>query len=157
MFRHTLAFAVLAGGIGFGAALAATPRPSAVQVPSSLQHTFLVFFEEDKAGLTPEGRDIMHSAARAARNMGAVSVSIMVPSSQAGLAQARSQAVKAALLQDGVKARAIVNAGQPQDIAYADADPVVRAWLDRRAVVVLTPAPDAASGPQARLIDDVIR
>jgi outer membrane protein OmpA-like peptidoglycan-associated protein len=158
MFRYAMTLAAAVGLAGLGTALAATPRPATtIAAPSPLQHTFLVFFEEDKAGLTPEGREILQTAARAAKGMGPVQVAVMVPSNQDGLAEARARALRAELVRDGVKPRAIANAGQPQDIAYANADPIVRAWLDRRAVVVVSPAPDAGSGPQARLINDILR
>ena len=155
MIRYALTLAAAVGLASLGTALASTPHPPAA-AHAPLEHTFLVFFEEGKTGLTPEGREILQVAARTAKDMGPVQVAIMVPAAQ-GLTDARARALKAELLRDGIKARAIASAGQPQDIAYGDADPTVRAWLDRRAVVVVSPAPDAGSGPQARLVNDVWR
>ena len=151
MFRIILPLAT-ASIMGLGAAMASTPRPTVTPGNAELQHTYLVFFESGRPGLTPEGRQILHSAALTAKGLGAVRVAVMVPSDdRAGLAEARAQAVKSELVHDGLASRAIANAGQPQDGNYADADPTVKEWLGRRAIIVVSPAPDAGTGPQARL------
>ena len=69
----------------------------------------------------------------------------------AALAQGRARSVKAELVRDGAKPRSIIDASPPEDIAYANADPVIRAWLDRRAVVVVSPVPGAAGGEQSEI------
>ena len=93
------------------AAPAPPPPPPAAVVPS--QQTFIVFFEFDKSTLTPDGRQVVDSAAAAFRQ-GRSNVAIAGYTDLAGtqqynlaLSKRRADAVKAALVEDGVPAAAI--------------------------------------------------
>ncbi len=93
------------------AAPAPPPPPPAAVVPS--QQTFIVFFEFDKSTLTPDGRQVVDSAA-AAFKQGRSNVAIAGYTDLAGtqqynlaLSKRRADEVKAALVRDGVPAAAI--------------------------------------------------
>jgi len=80
--------------------------------------------------------------------MGQVKVRVilsMASDSTAALSQGRARVVRAELVRDGVKTRSIGNAERPDDVAYANADPAIRAWHDRSAVVKISPIPNMAS------------
>jgi hypothetical protein len=141
-------------GLASGASAAPAPPSAGFSEKPGLEHTYLVFFENGKASLTPEARDILRSAVRTAHTMRQAQVRLMVPTGGAdgaALARGRARSVKAELIRDGAKPRSIIDASPPEDIAYANADPVIRAWLDRRAVIVVSPVPGAAGGDQAGL------
>jgi outer membrane protein OmpA-like peptidoglycan-associated protein len=136
-----------------GAAQATIPKsplPDAA-APSDLDHTYMVFFEAGKAGLTPQARQVLYVAARRAHEMHEVEVRVMVSTAEGvtKLSQSRARAVRAELVRDGVSPRSIGNANRPEDVGYANADPVIRTWLDRSAVVQLSPLPDTDSDRQA--------
>jgi hypothetical protein len=151
MVRLPLAVAVLAGAIV--AAQASVPKTSAPNraAPSDLDQTYLLFFEAGKASLTPQARQILRVAALRAHSMPQVAVRVMVPTeanSVTVLAQNRARAVKAELVRDGVKSRSIGNADRPEDPTYSNSDPIARAWLDRSAIVKISPLPMADSDRQ---------
>jgi OmpA-OmpF porin, OOP family len=88
----------------------AVPGPAAV-VPA--QQTFIVFFEFDKSSLTPDGRKVVDAAAAAFKS-GKTGVAIAGYTDLAGtqqynlaLSKRRADAVKEALVRDGVPAAAI--------------------------------------------------
>ena len=93
------------------AAPAPPPPPPAAVVPS--EQAFIVFFEFDKSSLTPDGRQVVDSAA-AAFKQGRSNVAIAGYTDLAGsqqynlaLSKRRADAVKDALVRDGVPASAI--------------------------------------------------
>ena len=148
MVRLSLAVALLVGTMG--TAQPSIPRPASpdAAAPSDLDQTYLVFFEDGKASLTPEARQILQIAARRAHTMGPVKVRVMLSMAsdgRAALLQGRARAVRAELVRDGVKTRSIGTAERPEDVAYANADPAIRAWRDRSAAVKISPLPNIAS------------
>jgi type IV pilus biogenesis protein CpaD/CtpE len=151
MIRISVAAVALVGAIG--AAQASIPKPTSPEAsaPSDLDHTYLVFFEAGKARLTPEARQTLHVAARQAHVMHQVRVRVMVSTANGTtvLSQSRARAVTAELVRDGVKPHSIGNASRPDDLAHAIADPMVRAWSDRSAVVKISPLPIADGDRQA--------
>jgi len=147
MFRPLLISALIAGT--FGSAMAAnvqTAKNAGAEKVAALpparptDRTYMVFFETGKASLAPEGREIVRDAATAAREMQQPQIRVMVPgegADAAGLAQSRARSVKAELVHDGMRPETIEVAGEPQ-AAPATGDPVLKEWVDRRAVIVLS-------------------
>lgn len=126
-----------------GALLAAVVSDAQAALPphTLVSHTYLVFFQSGRDQLTPEGREILRDAALAARDMPDVRLRVMVSSegrNSQSLSERRADAVKDELVRDGVKPNVIVANGQPAELIYADLDPTVRQWLDRRAVIELS-------------------
>ena len=147
MVRLSLAVALLVSTMG--TAQTSIPRPPSpdAAAQSDLDQTYLVFFEDGKASLTPQARQILQIAARRAHTMGQVKVRVMLPMASDGTAallQGRARVVRAELVRDGVKTRSIGNAERPEDVAYANADPAIRAWRDRSAAVKISPLPNMA-------------
>jgi outer membrane protein OmpA-like peptidoglycan-associated protein len=151
MIRLSLAVTVLVSAIG--AAQAYVPKsPSPVAAaPSDLDYTYMVFFEAGNASLTPQARQILQIAARRAHAMREVKVRVMVSTAEGvtALSQSRARAVRAELVRDGVNSRSIGNTNRPEDVGYANSDPLIRTWLDRSAVVKFSPLPNADSDRQA--------
>src|SRR5690242_12264512 len=148
MVRLSLTLATLVSAIGVTQAAIPSALPANVAVQSTPDHSYFVFFEAGKAGLTPEAREIVHSAAQRAHATGRSKVRVMLPpgaNSATMLSRNRARAVKAELERDGVKPGSIGNAGQSEDVAYAHADPMVRAWLGRCTIVEVAPVPNADS------------
>ena len=87
------------------------PPPPAPVVPS--EQAFIVFFEFDKSSLTPDGRQVVDSAASAFKqgrsNVAIAGYTDLAGSQQYNLAlsKRRADAVKDALVRDGVPASAI--------------------------------------------------
>jgi outer membrane protein OmpA-like peptidoglycan-associated protein len=113
---HTVMFGVR---YEFGAAPAPAPTPVAAPAappPAAVapqKQVFIVFFEFDKSALTPDGRKVVDSAASAYKS-GKSGVAIAGYTDLAGsqqynlaLSKRRADAVKTALVQDGVPASAI--------------------------------------------------
>ena len=148
MVRLSLAVALLVGTMVTAQPSIPRPTSSDAVAPSDLDQTYLVFFEDGKASLTPQARQILQVAAHRAYTMGQVKVRVilsMASDSTAALSQGRARVVRAELVRDGVKTRSIGNAERPDDVAYANADPAIRAWRDRSAVVKISPIPNMAS------------
>jgi OOP family OmpA-OmpF porin len=87
------------------AAPAATPAPT----PAMAKQEFIVFFDFDKANLTPEGQKIVDAAAAAYKKGGSAKISLAGYTDLAGtapynlkLSQRRAETVRAALVKDGV-------------------------------------------------------
>ena len=147
---------------GIATVIGLTSTVSAAHAPPSagfsekpgLEYTYQVFFENGKARLAPEARDILRSAVRTAQTMRQAQIRVMVSTGGTdgpALAQGRPRSIKAELVRDGAKPRSIIDTNPPEDIAYANADPVIRAWLDRRSVIVVSPVPRALGGELAGL------
>src|SRR5882757_9374910 len=104
MVRLSLAVALLVGTMG--TAQPSIPRlasPDAT-APSDLDQTYLVFFEDGKASLTPQARQILQVAARRAHTMGQVKVHVilsMASDGTAALLKGRARVVRAELVRDG--------------------------------------------------------
>ena len=146
MLRPLLITALMACTFGGAIADVQTANAPAAEKVAALppahptDRTYMVFFETGKASLAPEGREIVRDAATAAREMQQPQIRVMVPgegADAAALAKSRARSVKAELVHDGLKADAIEVGGQPE-AAPATGDPVLKEWVDRRAVIVLS-------------------
>ena len=133
----SLTASLAAGAAGHGSLQqAALPQKAPAQ-------TYLLFFEAGKDKLAPEGKEIVADAASQARMMQDGQIRIMATGEGANpdaLARQRAEAVKQELVRDGLKPGAIVAGGAPSNMVYADADPTVKNWLNRRAVIVISKA-----------------
>jgi outer membrane protein OmpA-like peptidoglycan-associated protein len=151
MVGKSLAVAVLVSVIG--AAQASVPKsPSSdATTTSDLEHAYIVFFEAGNASLTPGARLILHVAAHRAQAMREAKVRVMVSTAEGVtvLSQSRARAVRSELVRDGVRQRSIDDTDRPEDVGYANADPAIRTWLDRSAVVKISPLPNALSARRA--------
>ncbi len=121
----------------------AAPVPRAAPAPAAMApaQTFLVFFEFDKASLTPQGRQVVEAAAAAYREHGAATVSVAGYTDRAGpaaynmrLSRRRADTVRGALVGDGVPADVI------QVSAYGEEHPRV-------------PTPDGVREAQNRRVE----
>jgi outer membrane protein OmpA-like peptidoglycan-associated protein len=119
---------------------APAPAPKAVQPKE-----FLVFFDFDRAELTPEARDIVKSAADSAKASGAARIVLTGHADRAGpanynlgLSQRRADAVKAELIRLGLTTADITTQ------AKGEAEPLV-------------PTADGVPEPQNRRVEIVIR
>jgi len=149
MVRSIVAAAVFLSAVATGQASVPKSSPPDATAPSDLGQSYLVFFEAGKASLTPQARQVLRIAAQRAHELRQVKVSVIVPTVTVGprrLLQSRARAVKAELVRDGVKPRSIGNADQPENVSNPDL--TVRAWLDRSAVVKISPLPIADSNRQ---------
>jgi hypothetical protein len=78
-----------------------------------------------------------------------VRIIVSTAEGETALSQTRAGAVRTELIRDGVKPRSIDVANRPEDVGNASADPAIRTWLDRSAVVKILPLPNADSVGQA--------
>lgn len=146
MVRYSLALAAIVGAIGLADAAVPVSRPADPPMQPPLMQSYIVFFETGKAGLTPEARQILQSAARQAHAMRQAKLRVMMPGGgEAALMQKRARILKTELVRDGVKPRNIDNADKPQNVDFTNGDPVLRAWLDRSATIEILPLPASDS------------
>ena len=136
----------LAASIGLIAALNAVaaeraPHQLAAVPQKAPSQTYLLFFEAGKDRLAPEGKEIVADAASQAKMMQDGQIRIMTAGEGVtpdALARQRAEAVKQELVRNGLKPGAILAGGAPSNLVYADADPTVKNWLNRRAVIVIS-------------------
>jgi outer membrane protein OmpA-like peptidoglycan-associated protein len=136
------ACAALTASLAAGAAERAPVQQAALPQKAPAQ-TYLLFFESGKDRLAPEGKEIVADAASQAKMMQDGQIRIMTTGEGVHpdqLARQRAEAVKQELVRDGLKPGAIVAGGTPSNLVYADADPTVKNWLNRRAVIVISKA-----------------
>jgi len=123
------------------AAQPAPAPPPRVQVPSR----YLVFFEFDRADLTPEGRQVVQQAATASKTNNVVRLEVTGHADRSGsdaynqrLSQRRAATVKTELVRSGVR----------------EADIAVFAKGEREPLV---PTPDGVREPQNRRVEIVFK
>ncbi len=116
------------------------PRPAAVQPTTQ---NFIVFFEFDKATLTPDGQKVVDAAASAFKN-GKTSVSLTGYTDLSGtaqynlrLSQKRAEAVRSALIKDGVAANVITTAARGKENPRVPTADGVREPQNRRVEIVM--------------------
>ena len=137
MIRWSLVLAALVGVAGLAQASIPSAPPTDTGAGFSPHNTYLVFFETGKYSLTPEAQVILHRAAQGAQAMRPTKVRVTLPISLGGataLSQNRARAVRTELARDGVTQLSIGN-------SYSSAaNPIIRTWLDRAAIVEVSPA-----------------
>jgi hypothetical protein len=151
MVRMMLVFAALVGTVGMARATVPVSHPGDSPAQSSPDRSYVVFFTDGKATLTPQAREVLHTAARQAHAMRQAKVRVILPRDFNGawaLLQNRARAVKTELVRDGVKARSIGNAIQPVNDAYTNSEPGLRTWRDRSTIVEVVPLPNTYSDGQ---------
>lgn len=127
---------------------AAAPAPAASPAPAApvrADQSFLVFFDFDRSNLTPEATGVIRRAAELARRGGTARIVITGHADRSGsdaynmaLSQRRANAVRDALVRDGVPGNRI------STTARGEAQPLV-------------PTPDGAREPQNRRAEIVIQ
>ncbi|CAA7626793.1 Outer membrane protein and related peptidoglycan-associated protein [Candidatus Terasakiella magnetica] len=124
--------------------VAPTPVPTPVVKPAAVQKNFMVFFDFDKAAITPEANRIIQQAAAAAKANSATRIDLSGHTDMAGsdkynqaLSQKRGNAVKDQLIAQGVPAAQIVV------VAKGKSSPLV-------------PTPDGVREPQNRRVEIIL-
>ena len=124
------------------APVAAPPAPAPVAVAPS-QQMFIVFFEFDKSALTPDGKKVVDAAAAAFKS-GKSGVAIAGYTDLAGtqtynlaLSHRRADAVKAALVKDGVPASAVSEAWHGKENPRVPTADGVREPQNRRVEITM--------------------
>ena len=117
---------------------AAAPKPP--QQP----RTFMVFFDFDKATLTPGALNIVREAAKAEKANGNARIDCVGHTDSAGasaynmaLSLRRANAVKDALVQEGVPSASITVLGRGEDALLVATGDAVREPQNRRVEIVL--------------------
>ncbi len=130
-------------------AAAAPPPP-----PPPMQHTFTVFFDWDRANLTPDAGPIVEAAASTFKSGPPVSVQVTGYTDTSGspaynqqLSERRAQSVASALEQDGVPQTALAVSGQGQNDLRVPTPPGVREPQNRRVEIIEGGAPGAMPPP----------
>jgi len=131
--------------VPMAAAPAPTPAPAPVVKPApALQKNFLVFFDFNKADVTPEASKIITQAAGAAKQGGATRVSLTGHADRSGsdkynqaLSLKRGNAVKDALVKQGIPADQIAVVGKGESDPLVAPPDGVREPQNRRVEIVL--------------------
>jgi OOP family OmpA-OmpF porin len=121
------------------AAPAATPAPT----PAMARQEFIVFFDFDKANLTPEGQKIVDAAAAAYKRGGSAKISLAGYTDLAGtapynlkLSERRAETVQAALVKDGVPSGQIATSWHGKDNPRVPTADGVREPQNRRVEIM---------------------
>jgi OmpA-OmpF porin, OOP family len=122
--------------------------------PPPPQTTFTVFFPWDSAELTPEGGQIVQSAAGAFKSGPPITVQVTGYTDTSGspaynqrLSERRAQSVASALVQDGVPQAALAVSGQGQNDLRVPTPAGVREPQNRRVEIVEGGAPPGPGAP----------
>src|SRR5579864_273356 len=127
---------------------APAPQPAPVAQPAPppppAAHTFIVFFEFDRATLTPEGLQVIQNASDAFRQTGSASVQIAGYTDLAGtqrynlgLSKRRADAVRAQLVRDGVPDKVIQESWHGKENPRVPTPDGVREPQNRRVEIML--------------------
>ena len=140
MFKKLMAVAAVAFFLG---ACAETPAPAPPPPPAP--RNFLVFFDFDKATLTPRALDIVRQAAEVAKSGQNTRVTCTGHTDTSGsasynlaLSLRRANAVKNALVKEGVSAEAISVVGRGKLELLVPTGDQVREPQNRRVEIVIT-------------------
>ncbi len=133
-----VAFAFLVG------ACAETPPPAPAPPPTPPVRNFLVFFDFDKAALTPRAMDIVKEAARVAKAGENTRVTCTGHTDTAGpagdnmaLSLRRASSVKDALVREGVAPQSISVVGKGEQSLLVETKDGVREPQNRRVEIVV--------------------
>ncbi len=120
---------------------APAPKPVA---PAPLPGPFMVFFDFDKSMITNEAAAIIQAAAKAFKTHKAVELQTTGHADRAGtdaynvtLSKERAEAVKAALVAEGINASNIVVSYKGESSPLVSTEDGVRVWQNRRADIKL--------------------
>ncbi|HTZ78570.1 MAG TPA: outer membrane beta-barrel protein [Stellaceae bacterium] len=126
------------------AAPVAAPAPAPAPAPAKQQQLFLVFFDFDKATLTPEGAQVVQQAAAAFKTSGVARIMVTGYTDLAGtqkynlgLSKRRADTVRAALVKQGVPDSAIAEAWRGKENPRVPTPDGVREPQNRRVEIVL--------------------
>ena len=121
----------------------AAPAPAPKPAPQVAKN-FIVFFDFDKAAVTPEADRIIMQAAAAAKQTGAARIDLSGHTDMAGsdkynmaLSQKRADAVKAQLVKQGVPAGQIITVAKGESTPMVKTPDGVREPQNRRVEIVL--------------------
>lgn len=123
-------------------------RPAPAVAPAGPQRTFRVFFDFNRATLTPEGARIVQEAAAAYRQTGSARIDVTGYTDLAGtggynmgLSRQRADTVKAALVAAGVPAAAVAESWRGKTNPLKPTPDGMREPQNRRVEIVISPAP----------------
>jgi OOP family OmpA-OmpF porin len=134
--------------VGFLYAFGAVPPPPApapaAVAPSPISHSYLVFFDWDKASLTDRARQIVSEAATNSTKVQYTRLEVNgytdtsgTPKYNQGLSVRRAQAVAAELVKDGVPKSAIEIQGFGETHLLVSTGPNVREPQNRRVEIII--------------------
>jgi outer membrane protein OmpA-like peptidoglycan-associated protein len=150
MGKHNLILSVaLVFAIGSLAGCCTHPAPPPSlppPPPPPVVTNYVVFFDFDKADITPEAQAVLSDAAKTAKSSGNVHVQIVGHTDTVGsaaynmsLSVQRADAVKVELVNDGLSADDIATSGRGFSDPLVPTGPGVREPQNRRAVIDLNP------------------
>jgi outer membrane protein OmpA-like peptidoglycan-associated protein len=123
---------------------AVAPAPAPAPKPSPVQKNFMVFFDFDKAEITPEALKVIQQASQASKTGGAARLALTGHADRSGadkynmkLSQKRGDAVKAQLVKMGIPADQIVVVGKGEGEPLVTTQDNVREPQNRRVEIVL--------------------
>lgn len=124
---------------------APAPAPAPEPAPAPLPGPFMVFFDFDKTDLTADARSIIRLAATAFKDFGVARIAASGHTDKAGrdayndaLAQRRAEAVRDALIAQGVPAGRISIRSYGEKSPLVSTNDGVREWQNRRVEIVLS-------------------
>jgi Outer membrane protein and related peptidoglycan-associated (lipo)proteins len=126
------------------AAPAPAPAPAPVVKPAAVQKNYLVFFDFDKADITPEASRVITQAAAAAKQGSAARINLTGHTDRSGsdkynlaLSLKRANAVKDSLVSQGIPADQIAVVGKGESEPLVATPDGVREPQNRRVEIVL--------------------
>jgi OOP family OmpA-OmpF porin len=124
--------------------MAPPPPPPPPMAPAERPRDFIVFFGFNKANLTAEAARVVHEAAGAAREYGSATIIVVGHTDTSGsqsynlrLSVRRANAVKAGLVNDGIKPGMIETSGKGETELMVQTGDGVKEPQNRRATVTL--------------------
>lgn len=121
------------------------PAPAPEPLPVPVPGPFMVFFEFDKSTITADGQSIIERAARDYKKFGIARINASGHADRAGtevynqaLALRRAEAVRAALINEGVPASRISIRSYGETSPLVPTEDGVREWQNRRVEIVLS-------------------
>lgn len=124
---------------------APTPAPAPEPAPVKIPGPFMVFFDFDKSAITADAQSIIERAARVYRDHGTARINANGHADRAGtevynqaLAQRRAEAVRDALIAEGVPASRIRIRSFGETSPLVPTEDGVREWQNRRVEIILS-------------------